>query len=74
MTFGKPAPTPHRRHGGAAGALAPTLIVLGVLVVLVLILAQVWTEVLWYRQLGFTQVHRDRVGHPRRSCSCSGSS
>ena len=34
----------------------PTLIVLGVLVILVLILAQVWTEVLWYRQLGFGQV------------------
>ncbi len=48
----RPAPAPRRRRG----ALLPTLIVLGVLVVVVLVLAQVWTEVLWFRQLGFGQV------------------
>lgn len=48
----RPAPARPRRRG----PLVPTLIVLGALVVLVLILAQVWTEVLWYRQLGFGQV------------------
>ena len=54
MTFGSPPPprtSPPRAR--RRGALAPTLVVLGVLVVLVLLLAQVWTEVLWYRQLGF---------------------
>ncbi|GEL94602.1 UPF0182 family membrane protein [Cellulomonas composti] len=38
------------------GALAPTLVVLGVIVVAVLVLAQVWTEVLWYDELGFVDV------------------
>ncbi|WP_426592884.1 UPF0182 family protein [Cellulomonas sp. McL0617] len=47
----RPAARQRRR-----GALVPTLIVLGVLVIVVLLLAQVWTEVLWYRQLGFGQV------------------
>lgn len=48
----RPAPARQRRRG----ALVPTLITLGVIVIVVLILAQVWTEVLWYRQLGFGQV------------------
>ncbi|WP_456847538.1 UPF0182 family protein, partial [Cellulomonas sp. P5_C6] len=55
MTFASP-PRPRPARPRRRGALAPTLVVLGVLVVLVLILAQVWTEVLWYRQLGFTNV------------------
>jgi uncharacterized protein len=36
--------------------------VLGAVVVIVLILAQVWTEVLWYRQLGFVGVLRTEWG------------
>jgi uncharacterized protein len=40
------------------GALAPTLVVLGVLIVLVLILSQYATEILWFNQLGFLQVYR----------------
>ncbi len=43
------------------GALAPTLAILGVLIVLVLVLASVWTDVLWYRQLGFLQVYRTEM-------------
>jgi hypothetical protein len=31
-------------------------VVLGAIVLVVLILAQVWTEVLWYRQVGYSQV------------------
>jgi uncharacterized membrane protein (UPF0182 family) len=46
----------HRR-----GALAPTLAVLAVLAVLVLILSSVWTDVLWYRQIGFGVVFRTEL-------------
>lgn len=44
------------------GALVPTLIVLGAIVVLVVILAQVWTEWLWFDQLGFIEVLRTEWG------------
>ncbi|MBC7552012.1 MAG: UPF0182 family protein [Cellulomonas sp.] len=40
------------------GALGPTIVVLGVIVILTLILAQVWTEVLWFSQVGFFSVLR----------------
>jgi uncharacterized membrane protein (UPF0182 family) len=40
------------------GALAPTLIALGALIVVGLIASQLSTEVLWYQQLGFVQVYR----------------
>ena len=43
------------------GALAPTLIILGILIVGVLLLAQIWTEVLWYRQLGFLRVYQTEL-------------
>jgi uncharacterized membrane protein (UPF0182 family) len=43
------------------GALAPTLIALGILIVLVLIASQLWTEVLWYQQVGFLQVYRTEL-------------
>ncbi|MBO9554329.1 UPF0182 family protein [Cellulomonas sp.] len=60
MTFASPPrPRPTRRR---RGALVPTLVVLGAIVVLVLVLAQVWTEVLWYDQLGFLQVLRTEWG------------
>ncbi|MBO3083727.1 UPF0182 family membrane protein [Cellulomonas fengjieae] len=58
MTFGSPPPRPSPARPRRRGALAPTLVVLGVLVVAVLLLAQVWTEVLWFQQLGFTDVIR----------------
>ena len=41
--------------------LVPTLVVLGVLVVLLALLAEIWTEVLWFRQLGFEGVFRTRI-------------
>ena len=43
------------------GALAPTLAILGVLVVGMILLAQVWTDVLWYDQLGFVSVYRTQM-------------
>ena len=43
------------------GALVPTLIVLGALIVLALVLAGVWTDVLWYDQLGYLSVYRTQV-------------
>lgn len=41
--------------------LLPTLAVLGAVVVVLGVLAEVWTEVLWFRQLGFDQVFRTRL-------------
>jgi len=38
------------------GPLAPTLAILGVIIVAVTLLAQLWTEVLWYQSVGFTKV------------------
>jgi uncharacterized protein len=43
------------------GALAPTLIALGVLIIVVLIASQMWTEVLWYQQVGYAQVYRTEL-------------
>ena len=43
------------------GALAPTLAVLGVLVVAAFLLASVWTDVLWYQQLGYVGVYRTEL-------------
>jgi uncharacterized membrane protein (UPF0182 family) len=43
------------------GALAPTLIALGVLIILALIASQLWTEVLWFQQVGYVQVYRTEL-------------
>ncbi|GAB2675649.1 UPF0182 family membrane protein [Thalassiella azotivora] len=43
------------------GPLVPTLIVLAGLAVVLGLLAEVWTEVLWFRQLGFGEVFRTRL-------------
>ncbi|HQY34098.1 MAG TPA: UPF0182 family protein [Actinotalea sp.] len=51
----RPAPA---RPPGRRGALVPTIAVLAVLGVLLMIAAQVWTEVLWYRQVGYLDVLR----------------
>ena len=40
------------------GPLAPTLVILGVIVLLITLTAQLWTEVLWYDSVGFTTVFR----------------
>lgn len=48
MPQGKP---PSRR-----GALTPTLIVVAIVVVGFIFFANVWTDVLWYQQLGFVEV------------------
>jgi uncharacterized protein len=47
-----------RRFGaGRSRALVPTLIVLGVLIVLFLVFTGVWTDLLWYRSVGFSSVY-----------------
>lgn len=51
-------PQPRRRRGGA---LLPTLIVVGVLVVAFVAFADVFTDFLWYQQLGFSEVLRTRL-------------
>jgi hypothetical protein len=43
------------------GALIPTLVVLGLLVIAVLVLSGVWTDILWYDQLGFASVYRTQL-------------
>lgn len=57
MTFASP-PRPRPAAPRRRGPLVPTLVTLAVLVVLLLVLAQVWTEVLWFSQLGFLEVLR----------------
>ena len=62
MTFERdprgPRPVLARRR---RGALAPTLIALGVLIILGLILSRVWTDVLWFQQLGYVSVYRTEL-------------
>ncbi len=53
-----PRPVVQRRR---RGALAPTLAILGVLIVLALVFSQVWTDVLWFRQLGYLSVYRTEI-------------
>ncbi|MHB1063855.1 MAG: UPF0182 family membrane protein [Georgenia sp.] len=55
-TASVPRPPGQRTGGQRRGALLPTIIVLAVLAAIVMALAQVWTEVQWFQQLGFTQV------------------
>lgn len=60
MTF---APTPRpasgaRRPGRRRGALGPTIVVLVALGILMTFAANVWTEVLWFDQLGYVDVLR----------------
>ena len=38
------------------GPLVPTLVILGVLILVVTLAAQLWTDVLWYDSVGFTKV------------------
>lgn len=44
------------RQPGRGGAFGPTVVVLLILAGVVVSLAEVWTDVLWYDQLGFTRV------------------
>ena len=53
----KPRPTPKGKpRRRKRGPLVPTLLVVVGLVVLLVVLAQAWTEVLWYQQLGYGKV------------------
>lgn len=49
----RPAPVPQRRS-----PLAITAVVMGVLVLVGIAVANLWTEVAWYQQVGFTDVWR----------------
>ncbi|MDO8108311.1 UPF0182 family protein [Isoptericola sp. b441] len=58
MTFARPS-RPSSGSGGPRrkrGPLGPTIAIIIGLVVLVMIMAQVWTEVLWFRQVGYLGV------------------
>ncbi|WP_211877758.1 UPF0182 family membrane protein [Pseudarthrobacter albicanus] len=50
------SPVPPGRPPTRRGALTPTLIVVALIVVGFIFFANVWTDVLWYRQLGFFEV------------------
>lgn len=41
--------------------LVPTLVVLGAIVLLLVVTAEIWTEVLWFDQVGYSQVYRTRL-------------
>lgn len=58
---GPRGPQGPRRPGRRPGALAPTLAILGALVFLLVLFAELWTEVLWFRELGFVEVLRTRI-------------
>ncbi|WP_427006755.1 UPF0182 family protein [Pseudarthrobacter sp. H2] len=50
------SPVPPGRPPTRRGALTPTLIVVALIVVGFIFFANVWTDVLWYQQLGFFEV------------------
>ena len=57
MSFAAAAPRrPARRPRGRRSPLVTTLVILGVLALLLSLVANVWTEVLWFDQLGFREV------------------
>ncbi|WP_380166236.1 UPF0182 family protein [Jannaschia sp. R86511] len=58
---GPRGPVGPRRPGRRPGALAPTLAILGALVFLLVLFAELWTEVLWFQELGFVEVLRTRI-------------
>ncbi|WP_186466973.1 UPF0182 family protein [Arthrobacter sp. UKPF54-2] len=52
----RPSTVPPGRPQQRRGALTPTLIVVALIVVGFIFFANVWTDVLWYQQLGFFEV------------------
>jgi uncharacterized protein len=57
-TPGSSRPVLRRRR---RGPLVPTLLILAAIAVALGLLAEIWTEVLWYQQLGFGSVFRTRL-------------
>ena len=55
MSYAPPARPPAARRRGALG---PTLVVLAVLVVVLIVTAQLWSEVLWFDAVGYVSVLR----------------
>jgi uncharacterized protein len=53
-----PRPVVQRRR---RGALAPTLAILGVIIVLALLLSSAWTNVLWYNSVDYLFVYRTEL-------------
>ncbi len=56
MSFAAVPRRPARPPRGRRSPLATTLVILGALVLLLSLVANLWTEVLWFDQLGFRQV------------------
>src|SRR6476620_4553422 len=55
-SLSRPSTVPPGRPQQRRGALTPTLIVVALIVVGFIFFANVWTDVLWYQQLGFFEV------------------
>src|SRR6478735_4077985 len=55
-SLSRPSTVPPGRQQQRRGALTPTLIVVALIVVGFIFFANVWTDVLWYQQLGFFEV------------------
>src|ERR1035437_9644605 len=53
---GGPRPPMPQLHLRRSGPLVPTLVILAIIIVLVSVAAQWWTEVLWFDSVGFTKV------------------
>jgi len=53
---GGPRPPMPQLHLRRSGPLLPTLVILAIIIVLVSVAAQWWTEVLWFDSVGFTKV------------------
>jgi uncharacterized membrane protein (UPF0182 family) len=67
------SPTPPGKLQTRRGALTPTLIVVALVVVGFIFFANVWTDVLWYQQLGYFEVLSDARTWPGSALSASAS-
>ena len=66
----RPVATSRRR----GRALLPTLVVLGVLLIAFSMFTGFYTDLLWYRSVGYTVVFTTDARRPRRCCSSSSAS
>ena len=56
MSFPSATRTARPPQRGRRGALMPTLVIMGAILLVLGLAANVWTEVLWFDQLGFAKV------------------
>ena len=57
----KTSSTDSTKPGRRRGALAPTVVVLAVLIVGFMLFSRVWTDLLWYRSVSAAEVFRIRL-------------